>query len=173
MKNVREDQLEKIGRDRGLPCHHRDHASGLRGLGRGAVHINNRTMTMNLSIIDQSAITMSSREIAELCEKRHDNVIRDIKKMLDDLGLDAHKFEGISPDSYGREAPSFNLPQILTFTLTSGYDLVLYIRVIDRWMELERQSPAISNFSDRAAAARAWADQFERNTAEAAKNECP
>ena len=31
-------------------------------------------------------ITMSSREIAELCEKRHDHVLRDIEKMLQDIG---------------------------------------------------------------------------------------
>ena len=30
---------------------------------------------------------MSSREIAELCEKRHANVMRDIRKMLGDLGF--------------------------------------------------------------------------------------
>lgn len=29
--------------------------------------------------------TMSSREIAELCEKRHDHVLRDIEMMLQDI----------------------------------------------------------------------------------------
>ena len=35
---------------------------------------------MNLTPL-QNTPTMSSREIAELCDKRHDNVMADIRKM--------------------------------------------------------------------------------------------
>lgn len=82
-------------------------------------------------------LTMSSREIAELCEKRHDHVMRDIKKMLDDLGEDAPKFGGMYEDAYGRQAPCFELPRDLTLTLVAGYNVKLRKRIIDRWMELE------------------------------------
>ena len=37
---------------------------------------------------------MSSREIATLCDKRHDNVMADIRKMLNELGLYAPDFSG-------------------------------------------------------------------------------
>ena len=36
--------------------------------------------------------SMSSREIAELTGKEHRNVMSDIRKMLDDLNLDAANF---------------------------------------------------------------------------------
>lgn len=90
---------------------------------------------------------MSSREIADLSEKRHDHVMRDIKKMLADLGMPAPKFGGTSmvqqPNGGEREAPCFHLPKDLTLTLVSGYNVVLRKRIIDRWLELEGQrSPA-------------------------------
>ena len=40
----------------------------------------------NLSLINNNDLTMSSREIATLCEKEHKNVIRDIRTMLAELG---------------------------------------------------------------------------------------
>ena len=43
--------------------------------------------------------------------KRHDNVMRDIRKMLEQLGEGLLKFEGIYLDAYGREKPCFHLPR--------------------------------------------------------------
>ena len=40
------------------------------------------------------ARTMSSREIATLCEKEHRHVLRDIRKMLDELDIYAPDFSG-------------------------------------------------------------------------------
>ena len=37
---------------------------------------------------------MSSREIAELCDKEHRNVLADIRTMLNELGLYAPDFSG-------------------------------------------------------------------------------
>lgn len=47
----------------------------------------------NLTLQNQ---TMSSLEISELTGKRHDNVSRDIKKMLQELSLDILKFEEVT-----------------------------------------------------------------------------
>lgn len=83
---------------------------------------------------------MSSLEIAELTGKRHDNVVRDIRIMLDDLGRgDALKFEAIYLDAYKREKSCFNLPKDLTFTLVAGYSAPLRHKIVTRWMELERK----------------------------------
>lgn len=46
--------------------------------------------------------------------------------------------------------------------LVSGYDAHLCARIIDRWIELEsRQVVTLPDFSNPAASARAWAEQFE------------
>lgn len=97
--------------------------------------MNIQAMTPN-----QGPLSMSSREIAELCEKRHDHVMRDIKKMLDDLGDAAPKFGGSYLGADGTQRPCFELPKDLTLTLVAGYNVVLRKRIIDRWMELEAQS---------------------------------
>lgn len=82
-------------------------------------------------------LTMSSREIASLCEKRHDHVMRDIKKMLEDLGQAAPRFGGSYFGADGTQRPCFNLPKDLTLTLVAGYNVKLRKRIIDRWLELE------------------------------------
>ncbi|WP_068087406.1 Rha family transcriptional regulator [Polycladidibacter stylochi] len=84
--------------------------------------------------------SMSSREIAERCNKQHKHVIRDIEKMLDDLSEDRLKFEHISKDSYGRDQKSYLLPKDLTLTLVTGYNVKLRKAIIDRWQQLEEQA---------------------------------
>lgn len=83
---------------------------------------------------------MSSREIADLCEKRHDHVIRDIKKMLSDLGEAAPTFGDSYLGADGTQRPCFSLPKNLTLTLVAGYNVVIRKRIIDRWLELEEQA---------------------------------
>ncbi|MFJ2447310.1 phage antirepressor KilAC domain-containing protein [Pseudomonas sp. NPDC087626] len=84
------------------------------------------------------AITMSSREIAELTGKRHDHVMRDIRKMLEDLDIsNAPKFGGVYTDSKNEQRPCFNLPRREVDILLTGYSVPLRAKVIDRWHELE------------------------------------
>jgi anti-repressor protein len=84
-------------------------------------------------------LTMSTRDIAELCEKRHDNVMRDTKVMLEGLEMSALTFEGSYVGDNGKALPCYNLPKDLTLTLVAGYNVKLRKRIIDRWMELEDQ----------------------------------
>lgn len=54
--------------------------------------------------------TMSSREIAELTDKDHADVLKDIRRILEEAEIDHGKFSGIYKDSMNREQPCYNLP---------------------------------------------------------------
>ncbi|WP_371931859.1 Rha family transcriptional regulator [Halomonas sp. MMSF_3323] len=53
---------------------------------------------------------MSSREIAELTGKRHNDVMRDIPNMFDQLDADSAQFCAQYRDSTGRFLPCFARP---------------------------------------------------------------
>ncbi|MFB9942787.1 phage antirepressor KilAC domain-containing protein [Gluconobacter oxydans] len=91
---------------------------------------------MNASLAN-IAVTMSSREIAELTDKRHDHVIRDIEKLLDENEIDRPKFGGVYLDAKGEQRKCYNLPKDLTITLVAGYRSDLRLKIVRRWMELE------------------------------------
>lgn len=96
-----------------------------------------------LPISEQKAsdnlLTMSSREIAEICGKRHDHVMADIRKMLDELNLSSPEFSGQYKTADGRMQPCFFLPKRETLILVSGYRVDLRAKIIDRLNELESQ----------------------------------
>jgi phage regulator Rha-like protein len=77
---------------------------------------------------------MSTLEIAELTGKRHDNVLRDAYKMLEEFGFADLKFESSYKDSTGRSLRCLNLPKRECLVLVSGYSFELRARIIDRWL---------------------------------------
>ena len=84
--------------------------------------------------------TMSSREVAELTGKDHAHVMRDIRNMLNELGVGevvASSFGGYYIADNGKQNPLFNLPKRETLILVSGYSAVLRAKIVDRWAELE------------------------------------
>lgn len=96
---------------------------------------------MHIQVIN-SQKTMTSREIAELTGKRHDNVLADIRKMLSDLGSPENS--GNLPDAYGRPQPVLLLDKEQSLCLVAGYSAPLRMAIIKRWQELEyKQSPEI------------------------------
>ncbi|WP_244966767.1 Rha family transcriptional regulator [Pseudomonas lactis] len=86
------------------------------------------------------AVTMSSREIAELTGKRHFHVTTDIEKMLADLKEDATGFRAIYLDSMNREQTEYLLDREHTDCLLTGYSAAMRMVVIKRWRELEEQA---------------------------------
>ena len=105
--------------------------------------------------------TMSSREIAEVTGKDHKNVKRDILSMLDSLSVDKLSFERTYLDKQNRKQTMYLLDKEYTLALVTGYNVAFRMAVIKRWQELENQQPALPDFSDPVAAARAWADAKE------------
>ncbi len=98
------------------------------------------TASLSLVVDNTKELTMSSREIAEYTDKRHDNVVRDIRKMLEGLGKDVLKFEGIYFDQYGREKVQYHLNEELTLTLVTGYNVNLRNRIVKEWQRLKEEN---------------------------------
>lgn len=121
-----------------------------------------------MSALTTSAPTMSSREIAELTGKRHDNVRADIEKMAAALSL---KFqEKTEPADGGRPARVFVLEKRESLILVSGYSIELRAKIIDRWQELEASvAPRVPQTM--AQALRLAADQAEQIEAQQAQLE--
>ena len=101
------------------------------------------------NISNSNKTTMSSREIAQLCEKQHGHVCRDIEKLnetYESLGL-SKVGEGYytHPNTGNQKHREFLLTQEQCLDLITGYRADLRIRVNRRWQELEAQisTPAI------------------------------
>lgn len=88
--------------------------------------------------------TMSSREIAELTNKRHDHVLRDIDVLNSkyiELGLPKVGEGYYTLPSTGRQQHRcYELTKMQTIDLMTGYNIELRIKINRRWEELERQS---------------------------------
>jgi phage antirepressor YoqD-like protein len=121
----------------------------------------------DLAILKQTAQTMSSRELAQLCDKEHRNVLRDI-----DLLNETYTHMGLPkieqgyythPSTGSQQHREFLLTKEQSIDLVTGYRADIRIRINRRWAELEAQNnaPALPNFADPVQAARAWADAME------------
>ena len=118
----------------------------------------------NLAILKQTAQTMSSREIAQLCQKPHDNVLKLIRSLIDG-GI----VKSTTPHQYmhpqnGQWYTEFLSDKRDSLVVVARLSPEFTAAVIDRWQELETQSnsPALPNFADPVQAARAWADAVEK-----------
>lgn len=124
---------------------------------------------MNALIISGSAasLAMSSREIAELVDSRHDNVRVTIERLAE---------RGVIALPALQEKATGGRPSIeYVFSGEQGKrDSIVVVaqlspeftaRLVDRWQELEAQAASqairLPNFSNPADAARAWAEQYE------------
>jgi phage antirepressor YoqD-like protein len=89
--------------------------------------------------------TMSSREIADLCETRHNQVVETIVRLFEKgvLRESRKTTRTHQPTGGGRPTEVYDLTKRDTLVVVSGYNDELRARIIDRWQELEAR-PAIN-----------------------------
>lgn len=109
----------------------------------------------------KSNITMSSREIAELTGKRHDNVLR-TARALAEKGITQSEETLYTLESNGQEYPEHRLTKRDSLVLVARLSPEFTAAVVDRWQELEEAQPKLPDFTNPAEAARAWANEFEQ-----------
>lgn len=108
---------------------------------------------MNIINLDQ-LISMTSKEIAELTGKRHDNVIRDVRKMLDEIYPDGGllSFEDTYVNTQNGETYSmYRLDRKHTFILVSRYCVQLRAKCYDHIQMLEQKVLRLEDQQKRAA----------------------
>lgn len=106
---------------------------------------------------------MSSREVAELTGKSHDNVLRDARSLAKRGVLNSEETPYLHPQN-GQSYPEFLLTQRDALVLVSGYNAELRAKIIDRWQELEARVVAQVHIPTTfAEALRLAADKAEEN----------
>lgn len=96
---------------------------------------------------------MTTKQIAELTGKRHDNVMRDCQTMFKELELDALTFEDTYKDKANRNKPMFTLPEELVNTLITGYSIKLRHSVIKALQDIRDNAKTLEEAHDIAAIA--------------------
>ena len=111
-----------------------------------------KSMKNDTSLINKNQLTMSSREIASLTNKRHDNVCRDIRAILVALlggedsdyarnsNLSYLTNQHVRCNQYDSKNPNaweYHISRRYTEILITGYDIKRRTAVIDRLYELE------------------------------------
>ena len=129
---------------------------------------------MNLTVANP---TMTSREIADLVESRHDDVKRSIERLYTEILHEdgtVKKPAVISKPPMADGAKSANgvtekvylICKRDTYIIVAQLSPTFTARLVDRWQELESSSIVqLPNFNDPVAAARAWADAVESKQA--------
>lgn len=125
-------------------------------------------MSLAVATCSTNTPTMSSREIADLLESRHDSVKRSIERLSSQGIIRFTPTVGTSHDGAGaRPVEVYLLEKRDTYIVVAQISPKFTARLVDRWQELEAQiaSPALPNFADPVSAARAWADAKEAEQA--------
>jgi phage antirepressor YoqD-like protein len=124
----------------------------------------------NASITSTTEATMSSREIADLVEKRHDNVLRTIENLTARGAIALPQSEEVSNDGPGpRTIGQYRIGKRDSYVVVAQLSPEFTARLVDRWQELEAQALALAVPQSFAAALRLAAEQQDVIDAQAAQ----
>lgn len=121
-------------------------------------------------------VTMSSREIAELLECRHDSVKRTIERLADKGLVSFTPTVETSHDGAGARGVSvYHVCKRDSYVIVAQLSPEFTARLVDRWQYLEEKALGLPNFNDPIAAARAWieAKEFEQTAKKALEAAAP
>lgn len=91
--------------------------------------------------------TMTSREIAELVESRHDKVKKSIERLADRGVIDLPPL-GEYLDSMNRSAKEYRVGKRESYIVVAQLSPEFTARLVDRWQELEAAAPAAVDLND-------------------------
>ena len=96
--------------------------------------------------LSKCQLHMSSRELAELTNKRHADIKRDCNCIFKELNLDVSTFAHIYKDSQNRRQTEYILNKQLILILVTGYSIKLRAAVIAKLEELEEEKYFLINY---------------------------
>lgn len=122
---------------------------------------------------------MTSLEIAEETGKRHADVMRDIRNILErgasERNFALSSYQQTQPKGGIKEIPMYILTAKGCLILASGYDVVLREKIINKLEEYRQKEKdgliALPDFTDPAEAAEEWAKQYREKKMLSIENE--
>ncbi|MFP4895159.1 phage antirepressor KilAC domain-containing protein [Paraburkholderia sp. EG304] len=117
-----------------------------------------------------SSPTMSSREIAELVEKRHDNVKRTVETLAERGVIELPQFEEVK-NHLGQGVTEYRIGKRDSYVIVAQLSPEFTARLVDRWQELEAKvaAPTFNVPSTLSGALRLAAEQAEQIEQQAAQ----
>lgn len=137
-------------------------------------------MSTDLVILKDQQVVTSSLKVADVFDKRHDHVLRDIDKMRKDLPNFGEMFaEAKEPDSYGRDRRVFFLNRdgftLLAMGFTGRKAMSFKVKYIDAFnrmeAELKRQHQDSYMIADPVERAKKWIEEETLRKEQAAEIE--
>ncbi len=93
----------------------------------------------NLMINVNSVVTMSSREIADLVESRHDHVKRSIERLAESGVIQLPPMEEVK-NHLGQTVQEYRINKRDSYVVVAQLSPAFTARLVDRWQELENKS---------------------------------